>query len=338
MPFDAFATLQALRYGILVVDSDYQITFLNRAASAIFSVRPDMTIGQPLATLAQDLVVSIADKAQVSELTLANRHFHVHTTFTPASTELGQFAGCVFTIFDIADSAIISLNNNSFFSAIVHDIRAPLTHIQGFSDLLLQSQVDPLTVNQHQFVEVIQFQALRVTQLINYLLIAERLRLHHIELNHETTDLSIIFLELLEMYAARLTQRNVAIHFEPEHVPLLVHGDPFYIRNIFEAVVDHALLHAPPATTVSLTGIANSDYVEVRFHFPRFDEAMRSHIEFLCRQAWGEPIAVAKALAELHGGRFWVEYPSETTGDIHITLPRLVAPATEGSTTSTTQG
>ena len=330
--FDAFATLQALPYGILVIDSDYRITFLNHAASAIFDVRPDTTIGQPLATLAQDLVASIADKAQVIELALADRHFHVHTTFTPVSTEPGQIAGCVFTIFDDADSTFLPLDNNSFFDAIIYDILVPHTMIQGYTDLLLQGHLDPLTSNQYQAVEVIRSGSRRITRLTNYLLTAERLRLQRIELGHETIDLSIVLSELLETFAARFTQQNVAIHFAAEHAPLFVQGDPFYIRNIFDAVVDHALPSVLPGTTISITVTSDSNNVEVRFHFPDFDKRKRERIEILGRQAWGEPIAVAKALTELHGGRFWVEYPSETAGNIHITLPRNIAPATEGST------
>src|SRR5262245_4942953 len=108
------------------------------------------------------------------------------------------FPSRIFTLSQPEKEAQFSPARHDFISLIVHELRAPMTSIRGYADLLLQQYLDPLTDKQHEAVQVIQSIATRMIRMTSYLLLAERLRLGRIEVTPEPVNLQALIEELIQ--------------------------------------------------------------------------------------------------------------------------------------------
>jgi signal transduction histidine kinase len=76
-----------------------------------------------------------------------------------------------------------------FISTVSHELRTPLTSINGYVELLLEENADPLTEEQRGFLATVQRGAQRLQRLINDLLFTAQADAGNINIEKTSTDL-----------------------------------------------------------------------------------------------------------------------------------------------------
>ncbi len=234
----------------------------------------------------------------------------------------------------------LDMAKTRFFSNISHELRTPLTLIVAPLEALLESSREPLSEGQRERLRLAQRNALRLLRLVDDLLSLTRaeaasLKLHVKEL--DLADLVASFAQDVEELAAR---KQITVTVEvPERA--LIEGDATLIERILLNVFGNAAKFVDRGGKVALSltplddgfalavadngiGISKDNLPHIFDRFYQADSgSTRSH------GGTGIGLALVKEIAELHGGRVWVESELGAGTTIHVWFPRALPASCE---------
>ncbi|MFE6736747.1 sensor histidine kinase [Microbacterium sp. NPDC057650] len=241
-------------------------------------------------------------------------------------TEMGLVGAALNTLLDHVDTSLSARQQNEermrrFVADASHELRTPLASIRGYSELSLRDK--ELPENTHTALERIQAQSLRMTRLVEDLLLLARLDEGR-ELGHAPVDLTMLAVE--ELSDARPTASDHTWELDVPEEPIVVDGDAGRLHQVVGNLLANARTHTPAGTTITLSLAAVPGGAELRVHDdgPGIDPKVRE--ELFARFARGDAsrarqtggtglgLAIAKAIVEGHGGTIEVEsQPGDTT-------------------------
>jgi signal transduction histidine kinase len=172
-----------------------------------------------------------------------------HRVEMHGSDEIGRLATSFNTM---AERVQLSRQmEKDFVANVSHELKTPLTSIQGFAQAILDGAVQNMQGAQHA-AQTIFDETTRMTRLVGDLLTLARLESGQIPLAHETIDLAQslpIWVERFRPRADALKQTLVTI-IDP--LPLIV-GDAGRLEQVVANLIDNALKYNQPGGTVTIT-------------------------------------------------------------------------------------
>lgn len=255
-------------------------------------------------------------------------------------TETGMVGAALNTLLDHVNDSLASRQKNEermrrFVADASHELRTPLASIRGYSELSLRDRELPATA--HTALERIQAQSLRMTTLVEDLLLLARLDEGQ-ELVHGTVDLTQLALEGLT--DARPTAPGHHWIIDVPEEPVVMLGDAGRLHQVVANLLANARTHTPEGTTITLSVAKEGDEAVIRVHDdgPGIDPQVRD--ELFARFARGDSsrarqtggtglgLAIAKAIVEGHNGTISVDsVPGDTTFTVTFPLTPVIAPA-----------
>jgi signal transduction histidine kinase len=220
------------------------------------------------------------------------------------SDELGQLA----RTFERMRLRLANLDRarGEFIANASHELRTPLFSLGGFLELMDDEGLDEPT--REEFLAQMREQVARLTKLATDLLDLSRLDAGRLSVVSEPVELA----ELAEEVAAEFRARagGHTIELATEHVA--AEGDAERVLQIGRILVENALVHTPPGTTVRVStavdgGRATLTVANDGPEIPR--EAQSQIFERFYRldgtraSGSGLGLAIARELAEVMGGR-----------------------------------
>ena len=214
-----------------------------------------------------------------------------------------------------------------FVADAAHEIHTPLTALQSDLDLLAGSAdaaAQPRLLRARQ-------QAHRLEQLTADLLDLSRLEAEAGHAAHTPLDLAQALRHLVEPYASRAEQSDVAFSLHVPPGPLVVRGDAGQLRRALGNLLDNAVKFTPAGGTVAVTLVDEEGWAVVRvvdsgigippdeLHllFNRFHRGRNA----AAYPGSGLGLAIAHAVAIAHGGTLTAaSEPGATT--VTLRLPR----------------
>jgi signal transduction histidine kinase len=215
------------------------------------------------------------------------------------------------------------------FADIAHELRTPLSVIQGTLEGMLDRVIDPTA----ERITSLHSQTLLLQRLIKDLRDLSLAQAGHLQLHRQMVDVAGVARETLEALAPLADERGVALRVDfPKELPP-VEADPDRLRQIVQNLVENALRHTPSGGEVRLglradgegvqlsvadtgVGIAADDLPHIFEHFYRADRSRARS-----SGGTGLGLAIVKSLAEAHGGRVTVASASGTGSTFTVILP-----------------
>ena len=217
------------------------------------------------------------------------------------------------------------------FAAIAHELRTPLSVIQGTLEGILDRVLDPTP----ERIAALHSQSVLLGRLITDLRDLSLAQAGHLPLNRRTIDISGVVRETLEALAPLADERVVGLRIElPAATLAPVQADPDRMRQVVQNLVENALRNTPPGGEVRVTlrdrngdgvhllvadngrGIRPEDLPHIFEHFYRTDEARARS-----SGGTGMGLAIVKSLVEAHGGHVSVESAPGAGSTFTVTLP-----------------
>lgn len=225
-----------------------------------------------------------------------------------------------------AEAEIANELKMQFLAMVSHELRTPLTSIKGFTTTLLAPDVTWDRENQVDFLNVIDQETDKLTDLIDQLLDLSRLQAGTLRITPAMHDLGEV-VEGATRHLEVLTRRHdLRVAVEPELPPLML--DAQRISQVIENLVANAAKYSPPQSRITIQ--ANSSPVEVQIRvldegsgipadereevFQPFRQSRQNHYN----KGAGLGLAICKGLVEAHGGRIWIE--GRDTGGTVVTF------------------
>ncbi|MGB8012883.1 MAG: PAS domain S-box protein [Terriglobales bacterium] len=219
----------------------------------------------------------------------------------------------------------------AFSYSVSHDLRAPLRHISGFSQLLVEEFGSALAPEARHYVERIQSGTQKMGLLVDELLNLARVGRHALHLR--TTDLNELVADVVAMLQPESEGRPV--EWAIADLPM-VECDPILVKQIFQNLLANALKftrrRAPAVITVGhkakekeddgqlvLTVQDNGTGFDMKYADKLFGVFQRLHRseDF---EGTGIGLATVQRIVHKHGGRVWAEAEPDKGAAFHFTL------------------
>lgn len=218
---------------------------------------------------------------------------------------------------------------SDFVSMVSHELRAPLTNINGSIELMLaDGDMDP--ESQRAMLRIIGEQSARLTRLVQGILNVSRIEARKLEIYPQAIDIT----PLMKKVISNLRPSDSIHEFELPDRPLpLVWADPDRLEEILANLIDNAVKYSPEGGTIKLSAresdgrltISVSDpgvgipAKELDKIFEKFHRVDRGD----ARTTYGHGLGlyISKRLIEAHGGDIWVESRLGKGSTFHFTLP-----------------
>lgn len=220
---------------------------------------------------------------------------------------------------------------DEFVLTASHELRSPLTSVQGFAELLMLER-EMLTPKQGETLEVILDNTRHLVRLINDLLDLARSDAGRLTIRPVPAEVAGLVEEAARTMRAQLDARNQTLSLEVEPGLPEVEADPDRIRQVLVNLLTNANEYCQEGAGIRVTARrAGADVeIEVIDDGPGIPTEQLEHIfERFMRGDAGETqrvggtglgLAISKSLIELHGGTIEAE---STLGEGSIVRFRL---------------
>ena len=219
-------------------------------------------------------------------------------------------AGVVVTLRDITEQRRLERARRDLVANVSHELKTPLAAIKGLLELLQGGRVD--RAHQEEFLGLMEVESERLERLVEEQLQLARLDSGALPLEREEFDLDALVdgvvasrLPLAEAAGVALRARNDGI--------ATVAADPARVEQILLILLDNALRHTPSGGSIIVSSHLAADEARLAvadtgegipaedqpFVFDRFYRGDPSREG----RSAGLGLAIARGLAEAHGGR-----------------------------------
>jgi signal transduction histidine kinase/DNA-binding response OmpR family regulator len=311
------AVLRGTEQPVIVTDVDGRVILMNRAAHRAFATAEYRGTGLLLPQAIEHPELSkLFDQAQISDQV---QHGEISAdeeqTFSATVTPIRD-VGLVTVMQDITEIKKLSALKSEFVSTVSHDLRSPLSAIQGFLSVL--DQAGPINEQQADFVASAQQEVTRLIHLTKDLLDLGRLE-SSIDLEMQRCDLKDIVTRAVTQWKTQAQKRQLSLTVDAPTKDVFVCGNATRLRQVLDNLISNACKYTPPGgqIAVQLTqagsealiqvqdtgiGIQPEDQPHVFDRFYRVKNDQTRNIE-----GTGLGLTIVRSIAERHGGRVWLE-------------------------------
>jgi signal transduction histidine kinase len=223
---------------------------------------------------------------------------------------------------------------DEFVAVLSHELRTPVTSINGYVELLLGGDPGPLTETQERFVRIVGRNNTRLLGLIEEMLLLAEAEAGELALRREPMDLRLIVSEAIESAKPRAEAKNIELS-EETNGPVMVDGDRSRLAEIADNLISNAVKYTPESgrvvarvhsyddearVEVSDTGmgIAAEELPHLFGRFYRTKAARDAAIP-----GTGLGLAITRALVASHGGVIEVSSQPGAGTTFRVRLPAL---------------
>jgi signal transduction histidine kinase len=218
----------------------------------------------------------------------------------------------------------------AFAYSVSHDLRAPLRHISGFTELLQKHAEAVLDEESRGHITMILGAANRMGSLVDDLLAFSRLS--RAETQRRTIDLEQLVKSVVSEIAPDTQGRNIAWHIGTLPV---CYGDPSMLRMVFANLVSNAvkftrsraraeieidsLNHPPDGLVVFVKD--NGVGFDMKYKNKLFGVFQRLHSQ-KAFEGTGIGLATVQRIIHRHGGQVWAEGSVNQGATFYVALPK----------------
>jgi signal transduction histidine kinase len=226
----------------------------------------------------------------------------------------------------------------NFLSIISHELKTPLSVINGFLSLILDERYENDPQHLREAVHIAKRRGEQLARMIDELIDLSRLDARAMVLRREPTDVVEIFRELGVEFQEEFRRRGLRFSLRvPPALPLLL-CDPGKMRQVFTNLIANALKFSPDGGEIELaaedrgqeilmscrdTGIGIPDSERERV-FEKFYQVDSSATRRFGGAGLG--LSIVKEIVLLHGGQTWVESTPGHGSIFFVVLPKSPPP------------
>jgi len=153
-------------------------------------------------------------------------------------------------------------SQRDFIANVSHDLKTPLTSIQGFAQAILDGTAnDPTSLRKS--AGVIYEEAGRMYDMVLDLLDLARMDSGIAEFRNDPVDINDLLQKVVDKFTPQAKEAQVELLFRSEVIPV-IRGDADKLAQVFSNILDNAIKYSPPAGQVVMTSRLSDNWLEVQ--------------------------------------------------------------------------
>jgi len=231
--------------------------------------------------------------------------------------------------------ARLEKSKTNFISIAAHELKTPLTLIQGYVNMLLDMKIDS---DIESFITGIRRGSLRMGQILENMLDLSAIDTNQVKLVMSAVNLDALFSMIIDQQQSALQERGQSLHTIGLNSLPWLEADQTRLHQIFTHLINNAIKYTPddgkilvqgerlPATKtrpesirikIKDTGVGiapeERDTIFERFHRTGSARLHSTGATKFMGAGPGLGLAIVKGMVEAHGGRVWADSPGFDT-------------------------
>ena len=222
----------------------------------------------------------------------------------------------------------------SFTSMLVHDLRAPLTVIKGYLELLQRPLAEPTAEHQQRYLKSMEAAADRMLKLIGEILDLSKLEAGKLPLERRALDLAALASDVADSFRPLAWEKSITLEVAAPGGMAPVTADAGRLEQVLINLLHNALKFTPKNGRIRIEVREVDGDVEVavadtgpgipagQMHllFEKFGQT--SAAKKVGGPSSGLGLVVCRHLIEAHGGRIWAESEEGAGARFVFRMPR----------------
>jgi signal transduction histidine kinase len=315
---------------ILFVETE-QILMLNVSARELFNSPQDALYLNNFLPVA--LLEYVRGSRSLSEWSPDEDHWFIPRTFTLPYPEANYPRALLLR--DISQFKMLNRNQNEFMRIVSHDLRSPLTSMQGFANMLELGLVGDLNDKQKQFVEKILSGISQLTALVENIQDAGRFDpdTGFYDMLRSQVDMADLTREIVNDHLVPAEKGELTIRTSiADDVPI-IYADANMLERAITNLVDNAIKYTPNGGNVDVNVYTSDRSIIVAVKdtglgiSPENQNLVFQRHVRLPRQEHkkvkgsGLGLFIVKSVAQRHGGTAWVESQEGKGSTFYMRIP-----------------
>jgi len=308
--------LQQTQNAIIIVDEKNNILLCNATARAALGLDEDSALGAAVEDIPNRTLRDIFSQIQqTGQIVRTDVPLDDGRTFSAQLTPI-KGVGHVLMMQDITHLKELNRIKSEFVTNVSHDLRTPLTSLQGYVELL--PRVGPLNEQQQDFIQCVHNSMQTITKMIDSLLDVDRIEAGF-DLEMIPYDLVQVIEEEIKAHLPRAESKGQELLWYPPGELPLVQCNPGRLRQVVDNLLNNAIKYTQEGGRITVSAVEDEGNIVVNVadngigippaqQLYIFDKFYRVEAEeTIGIVGSGLGLAIVKTVIEKHHGRVWVE-------------------------------
>jgi len=329
------ALLQNMSDGVIAFDENGELIHANPSGQEFLSISGEtLKFNEIFSNMG--LNVSFEDIMKANKGVSINQKFEVrdrylNLLFARVFGDNNSITGIIVVIQDITEQENLEKMRREFVANVSHELKTPITSIQGYSETLLSSDdIDKET--REKFLEVINKEAERMSRLVSDLLKLSRMDFQNNAMNcasFNAVKMAASCIDKIFIEADKKKQELVLFNDDSE---IYAYANEVDIEQVLLNIISNAIKYTPEGGKIGVKveqigdnveilvkdngiGIPKEDLPRIFERFYRVDKARSREMG-----GTGLGLSIAKTMVEANGGRIKIDSDFGKGTEVRIRL------------------
>ena len=313
--------------GIIIVDQNGTIRFVNNAAVLLFERKSDELLGQNFG-----FPITVGEKTEL-EINRKSGEPLTAEMYVNQITWEGKIAYQA-SLRDITEHKQLAEAKDEFISTVSHELRTPLSIIKEAISLVLDGIPGEINERQKKILVTSKKNIDRLARLINDLLDMSKIKAGKVELRKTWVDVSSTIKKVVSAFESTAKEKGLELITRCPGDGIDIYVDEDKIIQLLTILIDDSIKFTSKGS-IEVYGQEKDEVVE----YSVADTGIGVHKEYLpnlfdkftqfgrvdgpWEKGTGLGLSIAKGIVEMHKGKIWVESEVGQGTKFTFTLPKL---------------
>lgn len=258
--------------GLLVINRDHRIVLFNPAALSLLR-QVELPVGAPAGEglASKELAELIENALKTGGRTRISRELSptpteetvLLVTVAPVVDEAGEGLGVVAILRDVTALKQIERVKANFVNMVSHELRAPLSAMRGYLDLILEGFVGDDPEKERKMLLRMRSRADGLLALVDDLLTMSRLDQARVSRTIEPVVVQEILREVIQLFAPQAESQGLSLQADLQAEEISVMADREELPRVFTNLISNALKYNCPGGVIRVTADVIGRYARI---------------------------------------------------------------------------